>query len=276
VEEIKRYLEAIDVSVNSTLTYNTSVEEIKRFNNAKVNLYLTYENLPKLNKYEEEYGFERIGLDIPLPIGVANTEDWFYSIADRFGKRKKAEEFLKNEKKVLNRLRFLYNSTWLQTWLSSKYAVVIGPATWAASFANFIFYDLAIYPAVIALYGDTDDAINRAKGILKDLLKYHDSIVLENPLYIQVADAAKDAKVEFSIGQTQEKSLMEGYGIAHLTLAGLYSVLGTFNFIPYPSTGYKGILYLLTMLGKLLENAFLEPEKWKTLAYRRRDEIEEE
>jgi len=169
-------------------------------------------------------------------------------------------------------LRFLYNATWLQTWLSNESAAVIGPASWAASFSRFLYFDLNVYPKVIALYGDSDDSIVYSKTILKNIQEYLNPIVLENPLYIEVAQAIKKAEVEFSIGQTQEKSLVEGIGVSHLSLAGLYSILGTYNFIPFPSMGFKGVLYLLTMLGRLVEETFHEPQRWQELKFRGREE----
>lgn len=269
LEEIKNLLKSIDISVNCILTYNTNMKEIEGFNRARADLYLTYETLPQLGKYEDEHGLKRIGQDLPLPIGIANTEEWYLKIAEQFGKREKAEEVLKEERTILKDLKLLYNFTWLQTWLSNKYAAVVGPAPWAASFANFLYYDLTVFPSVIALYGETEECMDRAKEILKDLRSYYDPIVLENPLYIQLMDAVESRGVEFAIGQTQEKSLFEGNNIAHLSLAGLFSIFGAFNFIPYPSMGFKGIFYLLTMLGRLVEQAFHEPQRWKDLRYQR-------
>ncbi|MDP2725327.1 MAG: hypothetical protein Q8O44_03530, partial [Syntrophales bacterium] len=70
----------------------------------------------------------------------------------------------------------------------------------------------------------------------------------------------------------QEKSLIEGIGVAHLSLAGLYSILGTYNFIPFPSVGFRGVLYLFTMLGQLVEKAFHEPQRWRELRFRGRED----
>lgn len=273
--EIRHLLEAIGLTINCVLTYNTSMEEIKNFNTAEADLYLTYEELPKLAQHEDENGIKRIGQDLPLPIGISNTEDWYYSIAETFGKRKEAENVLIKEREVLKSLKYLYNATWLQTWLSNKNASIIGPATWASSFANFIYYDLAILPSIIALYGETQECIERSKVVLRELTSYYNPIILENPLYIQVIEAVKNSRIEFSIGQTQEKSLLKGHGISHLALAGLYSIFGAYNFIPYPSMGFKGVLYHLNMFGKLLEETFHEPERWQDLRYRGREELEE-
>lgn len=270
--EIKRLLIALGLKINCVLTYNTSLEEISNFNRAGTNLYLTYETLPQLHQYEDEYGITRIGQNLPLPIGIVNTEDWYYGIANEFGKKERAEEVLKRYRKTLKGLKFLYNSSWLLTWLSNKYAAVIGPATWASSFANFLYFDLSLYPAVIALYGGSEETIEKAKENLKELGKYYNPVILENPLYIQVVEAAKDCKVQFSVGQTQEKSMMEGNGISHLALAGIFSVLGAYNFIPYPSMGYRGVLYLLTMMGRIVEETFHEPQRWRDLRYRGREE----
>ena len=104
--------------------------------------------------------------------------------------------------------------------------------------------------------------------------RYYDPIILENPLYIRYADAVKDAKAEFAIGMNQDKSLMEGYGYPQIVLSGLCTILGTFNFIPYPSVGYRGVLYLLSHLANLVTKTFHEDKKWAQTCYQRRDEEE--
>jgi len=272
LEEVVRLLQGIGLSINCILTSNTSLEELSMFYAAETDLYLTYEVFPQLATLEDEKEISRFGLDLPLPIGVYNTEEWLFGIASKFGKEEEAKRLIENEKKHLAPLRFLYNATWLQTWLSNQSAAVIGPASWASSFSRFLYFDLNVYPKVIALYGDSDDPIEYSKNILKDVQGYLSPIVLENPLYIEVAQAIKEAEVEFSIGQTQEKSLVEGIGVSHLSLAGLYSILGTYNFIPFPSMGFKGVLYLLTMLGRLVEETFHEPQRWQELRFRGREE----
>ncbi len=272
LEEVARLLQGIGLSVNCILTSNTSLEEIERFYAAEADLYLTYEIFPQLAMLEDEMGILRLGFDLPLPIGVCNTEEWLLGVAGQFGKEEETKALIENEKKHLAPLRFLYNATWLQTWLSNQSAAVIGPASWATSFSRFLYFDLNVYPKVIALYGDSDDPIGYSKTILKDVQKYLNPIILENPLYIEVSQAIQEAEVEFSIGQTQEKSLVEGIGISHLSLAGLYSILGTYNFIPFPSMGFKGVLYLLSMLGRLVEETFHEPERWQKLRFRGRED----
>ncbi|MDY6861768.1 MAG: nitrogenase component 1 [Thermodesulfobacteriota bacterium] len=268
LDEIKRLLTEMGLKINCVLTQNTSLEDIVKFNHAKRNLYLTYENLPDFNDYEDAHDIKRIGFDIPLPIGIANTEEWYFAVAEEFGLRKKAEEVLKRERKGLRNLNFWYNATWVMNWVSNKRVVVAGPAPWAASFANFLYYDLATFPEIIVLYDETENSIERAKGILTELKKDFEPIILENPLYIQVLEAIRSRPIEFAVGRNQEKMLFEGEGIAHLSLAGMQTILGHFNFIPYPSMGYKGILYLLSMLGRVVEGAFHEPQKWKDLKFK--------
>lgn len=272
LEEMVRLLRGIGLSINCTLTSNTSLEELSAFYAAEADLYLTHEVFPQLSAIEDEREISRIGHDLPLPVGVLNTEEWLLGIAGRFGKEAEAKRLIDHEKGHLAPLRFLYNATWLQTWLSNQSAAVIGPAAWAASFARFLYFDLNVYPKVIALYGDSEEPIGYSRKILNDLEHYLNPIVLENPLYIDLSRAIQKAEVEFSIGQTQEKSLVEGIGIPHLSLAGLYSILGTYNFIPFPSVGFRGVLYLLTMLGRLVEETFHEPERWQKLRFRGRED----
>jgi len=273
LEEIKRLLEALGLSINCVLTHDTTTEDLAHFLRAEADIYLTYETLPQLEQYEDTWGLRRIGQELPLPVGLANTEEWYRGIAEFFGKRQKADEILREEANQLKPLRFSYNSTWVQTWLGSKKAAVLGPASWAASFARSLYHDLAIFPVVICLYGDTAAAVERAKEILKPIAESPmKPFILENPTYIQAIMAVDKKQPDFAIGQTQEKPLLESHGIPHLSLAGLFSVLGTYNFIPFPSMGYRGIMYNLTMLARLMEETFHEQTRWKDLRYRGREE----
>jgi len=266
--EIQRLIRCLNLDINCVLTHNTDVKEVERFHDAQIDLYLTYEELPKLAQYEEEHGLKRVGQDLPLPIGIANTERWFLGLASFFQKKELAQKVLEEERKIFTPLKFHYNCTWLQTWLSSKYCAVIGPASWAASLATCLYFDFSVFPAIIALYGESRESMERAKNILRAMQPYYEPIILENPLYFTLAQTIEDSEIEFSIGQTQEKSLVEGLGVPHLSLAGIYSIYGSFNFLPDPSMGYRGMLYLLTMFGRLLEDTFHEKERWKTLRFK--------
>lgn len=268
LEEIKRLLNELGLRINCILTHDTKVEEIQRFFKAKADLWLTQEELPKFKLLEEERGMRRIGLNLPLPIGIANTEDWYLAVAEELGKSLKAKEVLLKEREWLKSLKFSYNSTWVQSWLADKYAAVSGPANWASSFANFLYFDLSVYPSVIALYSESQEAIDRAKECMKELTTYYQPVILENPLYIQLTEALRNSWVQFSIGQSQEKSLFQGMGISHISLAGSFTIFGAYNFIPYPSMGIKGVLYLLTMMGKILEETYHEPKRWMEQSYK--------
>jgi nitrogenase molybdenum-iron protein alpha/beta subunit len=271
LDEMKRLLEALGLTINCVLSCETSIEEIKHYNRAEFDLYLTYEEMPKMVFYEKQMGRNIIGKDLPLPIGIYNTEVWLRGIAQHFGKQAAAENLIIAEKSVLEPLKFMYNATWLLNWFATKYAAIIGPATWASSYARFLYYDLATFPSVIALTGERDSTIQLAKNNLKGISQFYDPLILENALYIQIMNAIKDKAPEFTIGSTQEKSLIEGEGFSHLSMAGFQTVLGSLSFIPYPSVGFRGVPYQLSHLGKLLENTMHETPKWQALHYRGRE-----
>ncbi|TDA64105.1 MAG: hypothetical protein D9V47_14120 [Clostridia bacterium] len=273
LEEIKSLLQQIGLYVNTVVACNTDLQELRHLAQAEANIYLTSEELLDFATFEREHGLRQIGRDLPLPVGISNTEEWLTGIAREFDREDQARKVMaENERRHFLPLRHSYNVTWLLTWLENKYALVLGPALWAASLAKFMYHDLTTFPSVIVLYGESQEAMQRARAVLADVTEYYDALILENPAYIEVADAVKQRPVEYAVGQTQDKSLIEGLGVGHLTLAGLQTVLGAFNFVPYPWVGHKGLPYLLTMFGKVLEHTFHEPERWRDLRYRRRSE----
>ncbi|TDA68018.1 MAG: hypothetical protein D9V47_08905 [Clostridia bacterium] len=271
LEEIRGLLEAIGLKVNCILTFNTTLEQLREFPRASADIYLTWEDFPQMREYEKRHDIVRLGQDLPLPIGAANTDQWYMSLARHFGKEAEAQRVMREQVASLRYLKFHYNATWVSTWIANKYAAVIGPAIWAASYARFLYYDMAAYPSVIALYGETQESIETAKEVLKDLTGYYDSLILENPLYIQVVKALNERNPEFVVGQTQDKSLVEGNGFPHITMSGLQTILGGYNFMPYPSVGIKGILRQFEALGHVVEKTFHEPRKWAALAHHGRE-----
>lgn len=272
LEEMRRLIELLGLRINCVLTFGTEMADIKGFNRAATDIHLSYEAFPQLAEYEDERQIRRIGASLPLPVGVANTEEWFFGLAEEFGKREEAEAILKQERKHLKPLQFHYNGLWLNTWLANQRAAVIGPATWAAAMARCLYYDFAVIPGVIGLYGETPECFQAARESLEEVARLCEPVILDNPLGIRATAAVRDNTIEFAVGQSQDKSMMGSIGIPHLSLAGQQAVFGAFNFIPYPSMGFKGVPYLMSHLGKLLEDMAHEPQRWQELRFRSREE----
>jgi nitrogenase molybdenum-iron protein alpha/beta subunit len=166
-------------------------------------------------------------------------------------------------KRILHRN---YNFSWMASFLSDKYAAVCGYAPFAAAMTRYLFHDLNIRVKVVGLWSETDAGIEKAKRVLQPLSDSLDFTVLENPTYLQLGEAAKQANVDFAIGSIQDKPLFKSYGIAHLNLGGFY-YFNNYNFVPWPLVGVKGSLRLFSEICKVVDDAFYETEAWKKLAF---------
>lgn len=274
--EMIRLLESADIKVNLVLSHNTKYEDLPKFSQAEANYILTYEEMPDFQRRSQELNIECWGQDLVLPIGVANTEEWFLKVAEKFGDVEKArQQMRKDTERIMRILKGNYNASWMLSFLSAKQAGVYGFTSFASSFARYLFYDLNVKPRVIALVGSTKASIESAKKLLEDMASYLDFEVLENPTYYEYGKKLKEAKVDFSIGQRQDKALSEGLGITHRSLGGFY-FWNQFNFYPSPYFGIMGTLTLLSEMSELVEDTFYEKDVWKQRAYKSREEKNKE
>lgn len=268
-EAIKELLNKMDIKVNCTLTRNTTIEEIKNFASAKMNIMLTNEGLPLFTKESEKLGVYNFGHNLPLPYGISNTEDWCMAIAEEMGKTEKAQQVLKeSSEKVKSIIGLNYSFTWQANLMMQKRVAIIGRAGFAASIARSLYYDFDTYPSLVALQAGTHQAFDTSKRLLDPIIKDNIEInILENPPYLKLAQTIRDGEIDFVIGSRVDKQLIESMRIPHLSLGGAYYFL-SYRYIPYPYVGYEGSLYLAQELAQVLTDMFHEKEKWKALLYK--------
>jgi nitrogenase molybdenum-iron protein alpha/beta subunit len=255
-EEIIRLMEKSGINVNLNLCRNFNTENISDFAKAKFNYVLSSEQLENFENLCSELNTEIFKDNLPLPIGVANTEEWLLNIAEKIGNISKAKEVLTEEQKfVQKQLRFNYNFSWMSTLMYSKSCGLLAQAKFGASLARCLLWDFGIQPKVIGLIAETDNAKNQAVELLEKIKNQAEFTVLINPTYFDYVNALKEAKVDFAIGSIHDKPLCLGSKIPHLSLAG-HNFFNQYNFIPYPNFGIRGTLGLLSELSHLMEETF--------------------
>ncbi|MDA8211582.1 MAG: nitrogenase component 1 [Clostridia bacterium] len=268
LEEICSLLEAADIPVNLALTHNTSFDDLAgNFARAEANLWLLGEELPEFQQRCEHLGMVQWGQDAVLPLGVANTEEWYLAVAERFGNLKKAKARLESDQQqVTGILKDNFNASWVLNAVAGKRAGVLTNAGFAAALARFLFYDLNIRPVIVGLFADSKVALERAQDQLAPLKEYCDLKILENPTYFEYGKALKEYGVHCAIGQRHERVLVEGMKIPHLALGGAY-FFNSFRFVPWPYMGVRGFLSLLGEMGELMERMFHDKEGWQNNSF---------
>ncbi|MBI2916453.1 MAG: nitrogenase component 1 [Chloroflexi bacterium] len=269
VDEMVRLLRESGVPVNLVLSRNTPFADLARFGQARAAYVPSYEELPETSERLAGLGQERCGLDLPLPLGMANTEEWLLGMAERYGDAAKARAVLAEDMARVKRvLANNYNFSWMASLLSGKSAAVCGFAPFAAAMARFLFFDLDVRVRVVAIYAETQPGLEGAKRLLEPLAESVDLTVLENPTFLQAGQAAQEAKVDFVVGSIQDKPLYEGLGLAHINLGPFY-FFNQFNFVPWPYAGVRGVLNLFSEMARVAQDAFWERGAWGERAYKR-------
>lgn len=268
IVEIERLLKAADVKVNHTLFHNISVEQLPEISRAKANYMLALEDFSEFEEKASDLGMETWGQDLVLPVGIHNTEEWYLTIARKFGDEKKAKAQLKKDMDTVKSiLQFNYNATWSQLGLFGKHVGIIGYAPFAAALARSLFYDFNMRPVVVALLAETPKGIERGEKLLEPMGAFLDFEILENPSLHQYGEALKKARVDFAIGMRQDRAYTESLNIPHLNMTGVY-YFNQFNFLPWPYFGVLGSLYLLSELWSVVDRAVLsQPDVWRMHAY---------
>lgn len=271
-DEIIRLMRKSGITVNINLARNINISDLKKFNASKINYILSGENLNNFESLSSDAGIKTLDLNLPLPVGIANTEEWLLALAEKFGDISMAKELLKAEQAlVTQQLKYNYNYSWMSTLMYGKYASILAPAKFGASLARSLYWDFGIIPKIISLTAETDRAMNQAVELLEPLKDNLDFVVLKNATYFDYINHIKEAQVDFAIGSIQDKPLCMGHKIPHLSLAG-FNFFNQYNFIPYPDFGIRGILRLLTELSRVMEDAFYLKDMISTYNYSQRVE----
>ena len=256
IDEITRLLSGAGIEENLNIARNLNLKDMEKFSQARYNLNLSGEELSGFEAKSSELGVETYSKNLPLPIGVANTEEWLLEVASDIGNVEKAKEILTADQKfVQKQLRFNYNFSWMSTLMYQKRCGILGSAKFTASLARCLLWDFGIAPKVIGLVAETDRAIEQSLELLEAIKEQADFKILINPSYFEYGNALKKAQVDFSIGSIHDKALSLGHKIPHLSLCG-FNFFNQYNFIPYPNMGIRGTLGLLTELSRIMEETF--------------------
>lgn len=252
IDEIIRLLESSGIQVNLNLVRNLDIKNLEKFSEAKFNYVLSSEKLENF----ENLCSNLLKENIPLPVGIANTEEWLLKISGKYGTTDKAREILEEDRKfVQKQLRFNYNFSWMSTLMHGKHCGLLAHAKFGASLSRCLLWDFGIIPKVIGLIAETDKAVQEATELLEKLENHADYTILINPTYFEYVNHLKLAEVDFAIGSIHDKSLCLGHKIPHLSLSG-FNFFNQYNFIPYPNFGVRGVLGLLSELSGLMEESF--------------------
>lgn len=255
-DEMTRLLQESGIEVNLNLCRNLELKYLSKFCEAGYNYILSSEELGNFEKACLALNTNIIKENLPLPIGIANTEEWLFLLADKLGDKDKARQILMKDRDfVNNQLKYNYNFSWMSTLMYGKRCGILAHAKFGASLARCLLWDFGIIPRVIGLIAETDRAMEESLELLEKINNQAEFTVLLNPTYSEYENCLKHAKVDFAIGSIQDKPLCREHKIPHLSLAG-YNFFNQYNFIPWSNFGIRGSLGLMSELSRLMEDSF--------------------
>jgi len=257
-DEIVRLLDESEINVNLSMCRNFDMQTASKFADAKYNYILSSEELPKFEKACLDLNIKTLTENFPLPVGVANTEEWLLKLAEMLGNKEKARQVLIKDKNFINnQLKFNYNFSWMSTLMYGKKCGLLAHAKFGASLARCLLWDFGIIPKVIGLICESDRAAKESIELLESIKNQSEFTVLINPSYGEYMEKLKETKVDFAIGSAQDKPLCNepGNKIPHLSLTG-FNFFNQYNFIPWSNFGIKGTLGLLSELSQVMEKTF--------------------
>jgi nitrogenase molybdenum-iron protein alpha/beta subunit len=193
--------------------------------------------------------------DIPLPIGLKNTERWLRRLGDYFDVNDKVEEIIKKgENKVTDILR--KRALMMIPRYHNCRIALSADATMGIGLVRMLFEELEMIPEAILIRSNTPEA----RKILGDELKslgLDSKVAFEVDGY-QIKKVLKDMDVDAVLGSAWEKYMAEEVGIKIA-----FDVLSPTNMDVYLDRayfGYKGMLNILEIIANDWERAYRSKE----------------
>ncbi|HEX9061465.1 MAG TPA: nitrogenase component 1 [Clostridia bacterium] len=262
INNIKKLLEKLGLSVNAFFTETDSLEGIKHAAEAELNIVVSeFYGIGAAKVFEDVHGVPYV--TSALPIGPGATEEFIRKVAKKLGINKETvDKTIDEEKKLyfryIDRIADAYNDLDFQ-----RYAVVVGDYNYAPALTRFLADDLGWLPEITVVTDfHNDEGYNEINKYLENLSSgYKTHVVFETdaseiqyhlskhwPQYKgqNFYDSFSPAYV---VGSHLEREFAKKIGAAHLTVTypvGNRVVLGR------GYTGYEGSLCLIEDLLSVL------------------------
>jgi light-independent protochlorophyllide reductase B subunit len=253
---VKETLAKIGISVQSVISHNTSMCELKEAASAAANILLTQDAGRKFCKrMEDELGVPTILSDLPMPIGMNNTNRWLRAIGEHFGVQSEVEKVITDgEKVVVDVLR--RRALMIIPRYRNCHVAVSADATFGIGLLRMLFEELEMIPDLLLIRSDADDTRKVLQKELDDL-RISPNIVMGVDGY-KIKKALSDAEPDAVIGSSWEKYIAEEVGIK--LAFDCFAPTNRVSYVDRSYFGYQGMLNLLEVVANDWETAFRSKE----------------
>ncbi|MBM7865597.1 hypothetical protein GTO89_02220 [Heliobacterium gestii] len=173
IEELRRLLESLGLTVNSFFTDRDSVAAIRQAASAELNIVVSdVYGVQAAALFEERHGVPF--LKTALPVGPGATDDFLLRVGERLAlDRGVVDQVIRAERRhyyrTLEPLTDCYNDMDLQ-----RYAVVVGDGNYAPALARFLADDLGWLPELVVVTDrfneqEQGDVASRLQGFASGL-----------------------------------------------------------------------------------------------------------
>ncbi len=249
---VENVLDKLGVAVQTVFSHNTSFIDIESAGTATANILLSNDaGYAFAKRMEDIHGIPLILSNIPMPIGIQNTNRWIRALGSYFGAEEMAEKLIKyGEEEVISILRkralmIIPRYRNCQIALSSDATIGIG-------MLRMLFEELEMIPELLLFKSDAKEA---KELLAKELLEMEISpkVVFDIDGY-QIKKDLSDVDVDVLIGSAWEKYIAE-----ELKIKISFDVLSPTNretYLDKQYFGYNGMLNLLEIFATDWEKAF--------------------
>lgn len=237
VVEVKRLLNAIGISVISTMLVDLSTEEISNAGTAECNIVLHEEYGLQSAKYlEKEFGIPYI-CESP-PFGIEGTTDWLLKVGKHFGLKEEARNFIESEEAKVYPLIVQADQ-----YLTGRRFAVYADPTKALGITR-LGAELGMEPMVVGFTVESEVAASFLDGIIK---KYDIAPELLFEDNINFRFMVKELKPQVLFGTSFHYELSYEIGAYHVPIS--FPTNNHLRICEPPFMGYQGVLHMAQKLG---------------------------
>jgi nitrogenase molybdenum-iron protein alpha/beta subunit len=256
LEWVTDILKSLDIEVQTVLSRDLSIEDLENAGMATANIILSHDvGYEFAEEMSSIHGVPLILDDIPLPIGLKNTERWLRRLGDYFDVNDKVEEIIKKGENMVTDILRKRALMMIPRYHNCRIALS-ADATMGIGLVRMLFEELEMIPEAILIRSNTPEA----RKILGDELKslgLDSKVAFEVDGY-QIKKVLKDMDVDAVLGSAWEKYMAEEVGIKIA-----FDVLSPTNMDVYLDRayfGYKGMLNILEIIANDWERAYRSKE----------------
>lgn len=266
--ELKRLLGRLGIEVNSCLFSRTSLDEIRRAPEARLNLVLSEVlGIPAARRMEEVYSLPY--LEVGYPVGSSNTSGMLREVGRFFGlSPDEVERVIEEETDEVN--ISLRGAIYFIEEVPHLDAAVVADSTHALAFSRFLLEEWAIRPRLISLNTYVPESLEALRKLEEEY--DFEAQVLLRPSYHQIRQSLRELKPQLVMGGSWEKITLEQLGLMEQGTSFIpitnYQQVGRLFLYNHPFVGYQGIVHLAEVLiNERLKNWVVSQDYWLKAEY---------